>query len=85
MRMGIIEIRKVGDAYEIFWDNGIEYKGIAIRSGDYLVGGWDKTGNPGVAIYDLKDKQLKGQLLSFKDPRLSLESLVLNSNLSIQV
>ncbi|NJM47724.1 MAG: tetratricopeptide repeat protein [Alkalinema sp. RU_4_3] len=75
---GIVEIRRVGDAYEIFWNSDIKYKGIAIISGDYLVGGWDNTGNPGVAIYDIKDKQLTGQLLSFKNPRLSSESLIFN-------
>ena len=85
---GTVELRKTGDTYQIFWDNGVEYRGVAFLSGDYLVVGWGKTGNPGAAIYEIKDGRAVGQLTLFSSSKIMTENLIKNeikNNESIDV
>jgi CHAT domain-containing protein len=83
---GILNIRKKGDTYQLTWTVGTSYRGVGIRSGDWLVVSWGQSGQFGVIDYAISGDKASGRSALFNQSSLSVENLVrsqASANLSL--
>jgi len=83
---GILNIRKTGDTYQLTWNVGTSYRGVGIRSGDWLVVSWGQSGQFGVIDYAISEDKASGRSALFNQSSLSVENLVrsqASANLSL--
>lgn len=73
---GTLNIRKTGDTYQVTWAVGSSYRGVGIRSGDWLVVGWGQSDQIGVADYDISGEKASGRSARFNQSSLDIENLV---------
>ncbi|NEQ28759.1 MAG: tetratricopeptide repeat protein, partial [Microcoleus sp. SIO2G3] len=76
---GVLNIRKTGDTYDVIWNVGTSYRGVGIRSGDWLVVSWGEHGQFGVADYVINGDTLSGRSALFNQSSLDVENLVRSS------
>jgi CHAT domain-containing protein/tetratricopeptide (TPR) repeat protein len=73
---GTLNIRKTGDTYQVTWAVGSSYRGVGIRSGDWLVVSWGQSEQLGVADYTISGDKASGRLARFNQSSLGVENLV---------
>ncbi|HEY9613273.1 tetratricopeptide repeat protein, partial [Allocoleopsis sp.] len=73
---GTLNIRKTGDTYQVTWSVGSSYRGVGIRSGDWLVVSWGQSDQLGVADYAISGEKASGRLARFNQSSLGVENLV---------
>ncbi|MBE9128386.1 MULTISPECIES: CHAT domain-containing protein [unclassified Coleofasciculus] len=83
---GNLNIRKTGDTYQLAWTVGATYRGVGIRSGDWLLVSWGQSSQFGVVDYTISGDKAKGRLAIVNQSSLGIENLVrtqTSANLSL--
>jgi hypothetical protein len=74
---GVLNIRKTGETYQLSWAAGTSFRGVGVRSGDWLVVGWGQNSTRfGVTDYAINGDKANGRWASFNQPSLGVENLV---------
>lgn len=73
---GILNIRKTGDTYQLTWAAGTSFRGVGLRSGDWLIVGWGQTGRFGVTDYAINGNGATGRWALLNQSNVGVENLV---------
>ncbi|MFB2921318.1 hypothetical protein [Aerosakkonema funiforme] len=71
---GTLNISKLSDTYQILWSMGVEYQGVGLRVGDWLVVGWGE-GNVYCLDYKIQGDLAQGRWAYLGKSTLGVETL----------
>lgn len=71
---GTLNIRQLGDTYEVSWSVGVEYKGIGLRVNDWLIVCWG-AGDLFSFVYEIKGKKAQGRWAVIEQTEIAEEVL----------
>lgn len=73
---GILNIRKTGDTFQLTWAVGTSWRGVGLRSGDWLIVGCGQTGRFGVTDYAINGNGATGRWALLNQSNVGVENLV---------
>ena len=77
---GVLNIRQTGETYQLFWSVGKSYRGVGLRSDDWLVVSWGKGSQLGVTDYAINGDTATGRWTLLNQTSLGVENLLRRQN-----
>ena len=79
---GVLNIRKTGDTYQLSWAVGTSFRGVGMRTGDWLIVSWGQSNQLGVTDFAIQGNGATGRWALFNQPKLGVENLVRRQNVA---